>query len=390
MMNILNGLTSMDKKIIIFVTGTRADFGKLKSLISITQNSKSYEVHLFVTGMHMSSLHGSTIDEIRKYGYENIFSFINHDSIYGMDRTLAKTIDGFSKFINEIKPDLIVVHGDRVETMAGALVGSINNILVSHIEGGEVSGTIDEMIRHAVTKMSHIHLVANEKAKTRLIQLGELATSIFILGSPDIDLMNPKNLPDLSLVKNYYNIGFDSYAIAMFHPVTTEIKNNKKNAKQFVNALVESKKNYIVIYPNNDLGSHEIIDEYKRLEKNKNIRLFPSLRFEYFLVLLKTSNYIVGNSSAGIREAPFYGTPTIDIGSRQNNRSQGISIFHANNDSKSILKSIELASNFKKDIFNEHSDFGDGNSDQRFLKLVDDEKIWNIDVQKKFQDLNYE
>ena len=380
----------MNRKKIVFLTGTRADFSKLKSLISITQKSKDYEVHLFVTGMHMNSLYGSTIDEIRKNKFENIYPFINHDSIDNMDRTLAKTIDGFSHFIAEIKPDLIVVHGDRVEAMAGAIVGSLNNILVAHIEGGEVSGTIDELIRHAVSKMSHIHLVANEKAKTRLIQLGELPSTIFILGSPDLDLMNPKKLPKLSDVKKYYNIEFDNFAIAMFHPVTTEFKSIQKDVKEFVNSLIDSDENYIVIYPNNDLGSHEILNEYKRLEGNRNIRLFPSLRFEYFLVFLKNSNYIVGNSSAGIREASYYGTPTVDIGSRQNNRSQGASIFHANNESNSILRGINLAKNFKKNSTNKDSDFGQGNSDKIFLKLLDDDKIWNLDCQKQFQDLEYE
>ena len=118
----------MIKKNIVFLTGTRADFGKLKSLISIVHNSKEYEVHLFVTGMHMNSLYGLTIDEVRKAKFDNIYPFINHDSIDDMDRTLAKTIDGFSHYIAEVKPDLIVVHGDRVEALAGAIVGSLNNI----------------------------------------------------------------------------------------------------------------------------------------------------------------------------------------------------------------------------------------------------------------------
>ena len=353
----------MNRKKIVFLTGTRADFGKLKSLISITQQSKEYEVHLFVTGMHMNSQYGSTIDEIKKNGFDNIYPFINHDSIDNMDRTLAKTIDGFSHFIAEIKPDLVVVHGDRVEALAGAVTGSLNNILVAHIEGGEVSGTIDELIRHAVSKMSHVHLVANERAKKRLIQLGELSSSIFTIGSPDLDLMDPEKLPKLSDVKNYYNIEFDNFSIAMFHPVTTEFKSAQKNAKEFVNSLIDSDENYIVIYPNNDLGSYEILNEYKRLEGNGNIMLFPSLRFEYFLVLLKNSNYIVGNSSAGIREASYYGTPTVDIGSRQNNRAQSASIFHAKNASESILKSISLAKNFKKDSMNKYNDFGQGNSE---------------------------
>ena len=380
----------MNRKKIVFLTGTRADFGKLKSLISITQQSKSYEVNIFVTGMHMNPLYGSTIEEIKKSGFRNIYPFINHDTIDNMDRTLAKTIDGFSHFIDEIKPDLIVVHGDRVEAMAGAIVGSLNNILVAHIEGGEVSGTIDELIRHAVSKMSHIHLVANNKAKMRLIQLGELPSSIFILGSPDLDLMNPNKLPSLLEVKEYYSIDFKDFAIALFHPVTTEFKSSKKDAKEFVDTLINGHENYIVIYPNNDLGSYEILSEYERLKNNKKIKLFPSLRFEYFLVLLKNSKYIVGNSSAGIREASYYGIPSVDIGSRQSNRGQGESIFHANNESKFIADAIKLAKDYKKNNSYQRSDFGQGNSDEIFLKLLNGDEIWALKYQKQFQDINYE
>jgi UDP-N-acetylglucosamine 2-epimerase (hydrolysing) len=374
---------------IVFLTGTRADFGKLKSLISISQESKLYEVHIFVTGMHMNSVYGSTIDEVRKHGFKNIYPFINHDSIENMDRTLAKTIDGFSHFISEIKPDLVIVHGDRVEAMAGAIVGSLNNILVAHIEGGEVSGTIDGLVRHAVSKMSHIHLVSNNEAKSRLIQLGEISSSIFILGSPDLDLMNPETLPELINVKKYYNIGFEDFALAILHPVTTEHENTRQNAGQFVDALLGSNENYIVIFPNNDLGSSEILNEYKRLANNDKIKIFPSLRFEYFLTLLKTANYIVGNSSAGIREAPFYNTITIDVGSRQSNRGKGSSIFHANDDYDSIMQTISIAKNYNSDVLEQKSNFGKGDSDKIFLDLLNADQIWSIDCQKQFQDIEY-
>ena len=380
----------MNRKKLVFLTGTRADFGKLKSLISITQKSNEYEVHIFVTGMHMNSLYGSTIDEIRKSGFDNIYPFINHDSIDNMDRTLAKTIDGFSHFIAEIKPDLVVVHGDRVEALAGAIVGSLNNILVAHIEGGEVSGTIDGLIRHAVSKMSHIHLVANEESRSRLIQLGELLKSIFILGSPDIDLMTSNTLPSLDDVKKYYDISFLEYSIAILHPVTTESKSSKRNAKIFVDALLETNDCYVVIYPNNDFGSNDILSEYERLKDNDRFKVFPSLRFEYFLVLLKYSNYIVGNSSAGIREASFYNVPTVDIGSRQSNRSKEHSIFHTSDDFNSIIKSISSAKNFKAINHNQGSVFGQGSSDEIFLNLLNGEDIWSSNCQKLFQDIDYE
>lgn len=375
----------MSKKTIVFLTGTRADFGKLKSLIEISQKSDNYEVHIFATGMHMISQYGKTVNEIYKSGFKNIFPFINHDDISHMDRNLAKTIDGFSHYISEIKPDLIVVHGDRIEAMAGAIVGSLNNILVAHIEGGEVSGTIDELIRHSISKLSHVHLTSNDDAKQRLIQMGERENTIFTIGSPDLDAMNSNNLPSLEFVNEYYKLDFDKYAILMFHPVTTEVKYLKEHVKILVDSIVESEKNYIVIYPNNDLGSDLIFNEYERLRNNTKFKIFPSLRFEYFLVLLKNTEFIVGNSSAGLREAPYYQVPTINIGNRQNNRVKSNNIINIHFDKEVILDSINKAANMQKmcrDV-----DFGDGNSDKLFFELLEDESIWQVLHQKQFQDI---
>ena len=197
-----------NQKKIVFLTGTRADFGKLKSLIKITQENPNFDVQIFVTGMHLDDKYGFTVNEIYKSGFKNIYTFKNHVGAEFMDRTLAKTITGFSEYIATQKPDLIVVHGDRVEALAGAIVGSLNNILVSHIEGGEISGTIDELIRHSVSKLAHLHLVSNEEAKGRLIQMGELESSIYVIGSPDLDLMNPSNLPNLKTVKGILRNSF--------------------------------------------------------------------------------------------------------------------------------------------------------------------------------------
>jgi UDP-N-acetylglucosamine 2-epimerase (hydrolysing) len=375
----------MNKKKIVFLTGTRADFGKIKSLIKITQESDIFDVHIFVTGMHMISKYGKTIIEIEKSGFKNIYPFINHDDIIHMDRNLAKTIEGFSHYIGEIKPNLIIVHGDRIEAMAGAIVGSLNNVLVAHIEGGELSGTIDELIRHSISKLSHIHLTSNEEAKKRLIQMGEEESSVFTIGSPDLDVMNSKKLPSLDFVKNYYEISFDKYAILMFHPVTTEVDKIKEQVKTLVDSILESNMNYIIIYPNNDLGSNIILDEYERFKNSKRIKIFPSLRFEYFLVLLKNAKFIIGNSSAGIREAPYYEIPTINIGNRQKNRSLSKNILNIDFEKVLILNGIERVltlGKMKKDI-----DFGDGNSDKKFLKLLKSELFWEISNQKQFRDL---
>ncbi len=372
----------MSKKI-VFLTGTRADFGKLKSLIEVVIKEPELEAHIFATGMHMNSKYGKTVDEIRKCGYTNIFSYINHHDYDSMDTILAKTIDGFSGYVKELNPDLIVIHGDRVEALAGAIVGALNNILVAHIEGGEVSGTIDELVRHAVSKMSHVHFVANSIAKNRLIQMGELPQTIFEIGSPDVDVMLSDKLPSIEKVKEYYEIPFDKYSVVMFHPVTTEIDQIFDQADRLVEALIESNKNYVIVYPNNDMGNDYILRSYKKLQNNNRFLIFPSLRFEYFLILLKYSEFIIGNSSAGIREAPYYGIPTINIGTRQNNRSVTKDIINVDYSKDEILNAIHQANNVKLTPINH---YGDGKSDILFINELKKEFFWKISKQKFFND----
>ncbi len=372
-------------KQIVFLTGTRADFGKIKSLLQILQDDTAYQPHIFATGMHMIEKYGNTVIEIEKCGFKNIYPFINHTSEASMDLTLAKTVEGFSSYVNRIKPDLIVVHGDRVEALAGALVGSLNNILVAHIEGGEISGTIDELIRHSTSKMSHVHYVSNELAKRRLIQMGELEASIFVIGSPDIDIMFSDTLPSVEIAKSYYDINFEDYAIAMFHPVTTEFDNMQVYADAFVDALLQDSNNYVVIYPNNDLGSEAIFNAYSRLENHPRFRIFPSTRFEYFLTLLKHCKFMIGNSSAGIRETPYYGIPAVNIGTRQQNRAYHESVINTGYTTKTILNGIELALNSKPQ--KEEVGFGTGNSAKLFLDTLNDIKVWQLSNQKQFLDL---
>lgn len=371
-------------KKILFLTGTRADFGKIKSLITILDNHQDFEVFVFVTGMHLQKEYGYTLIEIERCNFKNVFTFENHTHETTMDLTLAKTIEGLSSYSKQVIPDLIVLHGDRVETLAGAIVGSLNNILVAHIEGGELSGTVDELIRHSVSKLSHIHFVSNDDAAKRLKQMGEMESSIFTIGSPDIDIMFSDNLPDLSTVKKYYDIDFEQYAIVMFHPVTTEIKQMQRYAETLVQSLLDDNHNYVVIYPNNDLGSQFIIDEYKKLKDNSRFRIFPSLRFEYFLTLLKNSQFIIGNSSAGIREAPYYGIPIINIGTRQQNRAVQANIINVDYGTKAIQKALSIIDSHKIQISN--NDFGKGNSTELFLGCLQQSTVWNLNHQKQFRD----
>ena len=375
-------------KKILFLTGTRADFGKIKSLISILDNHQEFETFVFVTGMHLQKEYGYTLIEIERCNFKNVHAFENHTHETTMDLTLAKTIEGFSSYCKKINPDLIVIHGDRVETLAGAIVGSLNNILVAHIEGGELSGTVDELIRHSVTKLSHIHFVSNDEAAKRLTQMGEIKSSIFTIGSPDIDIMSSDDLPTLEIVKNYYQINFDQYAIVMFHPVTTEAKQMKQYADDFVESLLGFDENFVVIFPNNDFGSKNILEAYHKIAENKRFRIFPSLRFEYFLVLLKNAKFIIGNSSAGIREAPYYGIPVINIGTRQQNRTLNTNIINVDYQKENIDNALQsVGSNKIKIVVN---DFGDGNSTELFLSSLLTSDIWKINQQKQFNKVNFD
>ena len=192
-------------------------------------------------------------------------------------------------------------------------------------------------------------------------------------------------LPTLEQAKARYGISFSSYALMMYHPVTTEFDLLKIHIKNVVNALLESKKNYIVIYPNNDYGSEIIISEFARLQDKKNFRLFSSLRFEHFLTLLKFADFMIGNSSAGVRETGVYGIPAIDIGTRQSGRYflANSNIQHVEEDTQEILQAISKVDNFRV----KNLSYGDGHSTERFMKILSSEKTWRVGLQKNFVDL---
>jgi UDP-N-acetylglucosamine 2-epimerase (hydrolysing) len=372
-------------KRILFLTGTRADYGKLKPLIRAAEASPDFDVKIFVTGMHTLEAYGYTVDEVRAGEHKNIHVYCNQIIGEPMDIVLANTIVGISRLVHGNPPDLIVVHGDRVEALAGAIVGSMRNILTAHIEGGELSGTVDELIRHSVSKLSHIHFVANEDARKRLVQMGETWDSIFVIGSPDIDVMLSGRLPSIAEVKSHYEIPFDKYGIAIFHPVTTELDKISRYAESFVDALVVSEKNFVVIYPNNDHGSEIVLRAYDRLKRNLRFRVLPSLRFEFFLTLLKNASFIIGNSSASIREAPVYGVPAINIGSRQKNRFHHKTIINVENDEGAIVAAIEHANAMGQQEPSMH--FGRGNSADLFMAALRGAIAWELPRQKQFVDI---
>lgn len=372
---------------ILFVTGTRADFGKLKPLMAEVDGDPAFHCQIFVTGMHMLARFGATVNEVYKAGLGEVHPYINQDSAVPsqMDVVLADTIKGLAHFVREFPPDLIVVHGDRVETLAGATVGALSNVLVAHIEGGELSGTVDELIRHAVSKLAHLHFVANEEAASRLVQMGEVPTSVHVVGSPDIDVMLSGDLPVLDDVLAHYAIPFREFGILIYHPVTTERTQMGSKAAALVEAVERSGWNFVIIDPNNDHGSEEVLEALGRLSDPARFRRLPSMRFEAFLTLLKNARAIVGNSSAGIREAPVYGVPTINVGSRQLNRFSHASITHVPDETDAIAQALRAISGPSHP--SQH--FGDGHSAARFIAALRSPLLWETATQKQFREASH-
>ncbi|MCI8282114.1 MAG: UDP-N-acetylglucosamine 2-epimerase (hydrolyzing) [Lachnospiraceae bacterium] len=374
-------------KKIMFITGTRADYGKLKYLMKAVEADSKFENYIFVCGMHLLPQYGNTYNGIINEGfrYVHIARGINYTSDMGIN--LGNTINYLSGYIHDVKPDMIVVHGDRIDALAGAIVGALNNIWVAHIEGGEISGTIDESIRHAVSKFAHFHFVANQDAAKRLIQLGENKENIFVIGSPDIDVMLSDDLPDFAEVKRWYELRFDKYAIVIYHPVTTEVSTLAKKVDSLMGALSESGRKYVIIYPNNDTGTEVIISRIEQVRATEKFEVYKTLKFEYFLTLLKNADFIIGNSSAGVREACVYGIPAIDIGTRQKERYDTNilkNIRHCGESKQEILEAINYISDKRYQI--PSTAYGKGNSTELFMRVLKNNDLWSREIQKHFID----
>ena len=372
-----------DKHIVI-VTGTRADFGKLKPLAAVAEEL-GFKITFFVTGMHMMYKYGLTKREVYREAKGAVFEFINQREGDPLDTVLAKTILGFSDFVREMKPDLIIIHGDRIEALACASVAATNYVLCAHVEGGEVSGTIDEVFRHCNTKLCHVHLVSSERARGRILQLGEREESVYVLGSPELDLHAKPSGVSIEKVIERYDIPFDDFGIVIFHSVTSEQGDISDQADTLFSALAESGRNFVIILPNNDPGSSHVFEIIHNTPAER-FRIIPSMRFAYFSELLKRCKAIIGNSSVGVREAPFLGVPSLDVGSRQSDRSQAQSITHiVASDTRAIGAFLEgeWGKRYRPDTA-----FGVGRAFEHFRRLLLNENFWRHPLQKHFTETN--
>ncbi len=367
-------------KRLLFVTGTRADFGKIEPLARAAQ-SAGHSISFFVTGMHMMRRYGETRLEVRRFQGAECFEFVNQREGDALDFILSKTILGFSDFVHEHRPDLVIIHGDRVEALAASLVCGFRYIRSAHIEGGEVSGTIDESIRHCNTKLCATHFVSSEAARKRVIALGEEPSRIFAIGSPELDTHARRSGVTIEEVKRRYEIPFPEYGIAIFHPVTSEEEAMGAQAQALFACLEASQRSFVVIAPNNDPGHEAIFQVIERLPKDR-FRLIPSMRFNYFSELLKNAALIVGNSSTGVREAPFLGIASLDVGSRQTQRAVAASVTGCAASDNATMARF-LAAQWHRRWPSDLS-FGDGHAASKFGQIVSESRFWATDHQKRF------
>ena len=370
----------MSPRRLLFVTGTRADFGKLEPLALAAQQA-GFAVGFFITGMHMMRRYGETRLEVKRFPGAEFFEFVNQREGDAQDFILSKTILGFSDFVHEHRPDLVVIHGDRVEALAASIVCAMKYIPSAHIEGGEVSGTIDESIRHCNTKLCAAHFVSSEGARQRVLALGESPESVYNIGSPELDTHARPSGVTLAQVKERYAIPFDDYGIVIFHPVTSEADTIGAQAQALFERLEASGRHFVVIAPNNDPGTEDIFAVLEKLPKER-FRQIPSMRFNYFSELMKNASAMVGNSSAGVREAPFLGLSSLDVGTRQTNRAQASSV--------RVCSAFDAAciDHFLATCWGHRTDvdlsFGTGDAAARFAEIVQQPDYWTRPVQKVF------
>ncbi len=365
---------------ILFVTGTRADYGKLEPL-AIEACSAGFPVTFFVTGMHMMKKYGLTKTEVHRSGLFKVVEYINQRQDDPQDLVLAKTVIGFSDFLRETRPDLVVIHGDRVEALACALVCAMNYIRCAHIEGGEVSGTIDEVFRHCNTKLSSMHLVSSKVALDRVVRLGEPLSSVKVIGSPELDIHARPSGVSLDKVLDRYEIASADYGICIFHPVTSEAGNMEAQADSLFSSLKDTQRFFVVILPNNDPGAQAILRQIEQLPGDR-FRVLPSMRFRYFSELLKNAKVLIGNSSAGVREAPYLGIPSLDIGTRQTRRALAPSVSKASAFDRAGISHFvgtEWGKRHRRD-----DSFGMGTASRRFRDLIQSPEFWTRPMQKHF------
>ena len=339
---------------IFIVTERRADFSRFNPIIKLIKKDQKLDYQLVVTGIHLMKEYGYTINEIKNKKFKIYDQFKIFDKNYleindgaEMSNSLGIALSKLSKILSRAKPDLILSGFDIAANLAVTICGAHMNIPVAHIQGGEVSGTIDESIRHAMTKFSNFHFTANNESKLRLIKMGEVPKNIFPVGCPSIDaLKNEKDLDHGKILKKFKIDIKKKYLLVIQHPVTSELSKSSKQFMETISALKKFKIQHLIIFPNNDAGAYKIV----RLLIKSKLNYVKSLNLREYKTLLKHCSALVGNSSSGIHEAASFKIPVVNIGTRQQGRLKPKNIITSGYSKAQIYSAIKRATSnsFKK------------------------------------------
>ena len=377
------------KRKIACVTGTRADYPRVRSVLKEIEARENLELDIIVTGSHLLEEYGYSAQEILDDGFsisKKVEMFLgDFDTPLGMAEASARCTSGVAKALSEIKPDLVLITVDRVETLASITAASLMNFPIAHIQGGEVTGTIDESIRHAVTKLSHIHFPATSDAAQRIINMGENKDYVFNTGCPYIDEINNIKPMELSLLADKY--GFDpekKLIIFTQHSVTTEFQDSLGQVEKTIEALEEfSDAQIISFFSNTDAGGKKIIE---RIEEQENFIKIPNMLSKDFLSLMFYSDLMIGNSSAGIREAPSFKLPVINIGTRQNGRLRAnnvIDVGHNVSEIKDAIKKCLFDKIFIDSLKELKNPYGNGTAAIQIVDVLENIEINRELIQKE-------
>uniref|UniRef100_UPI00404811E1 UDP-N-acetylglucosamine 2-epimerase n=1 Tax=Roseivirga sp. TaxID=1964215 RepID=UPI00404811E1 len=345
----------MSKRKICVVVTARPSYSRVKTALTAIQNHPELELQLVVAGSALLTRYGSVIDYISDDGFEikeKVYVVLEGENPTAMAKTTGLAVMELATVFNNLSPDVVVVIADRFETLAVSIAAAYQNIPVAHIQGGEVTGNIDEKVRHANTKLADIHLVASEDARERVLKMGEDAEYVFNSGCPSMDIAAEiKKMECLNFdpINVYGGVGSEidfkkDYIVVMQHPVTTEYNQAKEHVWKTLNAITELGIQTCWFWPNVDAGSDgtsNSIRTFRETSNPQNIRFFKNIEPRHFLMLLMQSKCLIGNSSAGVRECAFLGVPVVNIGTRQHKRMRGANVLDVIYDKDEIKKAIQ-------------------------------------------------
>ena len=367
---------------IAVITGTRAEYGIFKSVLREIEANLELNLSLIVIGMHLSAEFGYTVKEIEEDGFKidaKIDVLHSEDTGAAMSKSIGRCMVRTANALEKIKPDVLLILGDRSEMLVGAVSATYMGIPIAHIHGGDVSGNVDEPVRHAITKLAHIHFAATEESADRIIKMGEEPWRVHVVGAPGLDLILNEKMPEPREIARKYGLDLSKpILLVVQHSVITEADDAPNQIRETLEAIVELGYQTILIYPNADAGGRRMIEVIREYEKYPFIKTFRSVIHKEYLSLMKLASVIVGNSSSGIIEAPSFRLPVVNIGTRQKGRQRAENVINIDYDKEEIKMAIQKAlydKKFKEKVKNCKNFYGDGKAGMRIANVLSEIKI---------------